>query len=502
VQAGIRDEGGVAAVAGLRFRLREVFGLDLRSLAVLRIGLGVSVLLTVVSYAPNWRDLLADDGVISLSVAYASAGPEVDPYIAPFRVAPELMEWLLPVALTLCGLALTLGCYSRIACAACWYFIFCLQVRNPFVGNFSDDIVLRLLFWAMFLPLGARASVDAWRTASATRGANLHVSVASAALLIQVASVYFVAGFLKHGVDWTQDLTAVQYVLQGHFRSTANTAWLLPYPALMEISTWITPRYELAAGFALFCPFAFGLVRSLTVASIVGFHLMLAIFIPIGAAPFVCSIGALSLLPGAFWDRSLWRPAAGAAREPAAAPTAPRSARWKLARAVLPATALFVMLAYDVLEITRMKQHRPVPLQWLGEGLRVTQEWSMFSPNPAHFDGWFIAAGTLANGKVVDLLRNGDPVRHQPPATIPWMGDDYRMANFRENVRNQLRLLGADYGDWLCRSWNREHAGDERVEQFEFAWMQVDLTPGGRSEPRLIWLIRMRCDPQPVSSGL
>ena len=66
-------------MAGLRFRLREVFGLDLRSLAVLRIGLGVSVLLTVVSYAPNWRDLLADDGVISLTVAYASAGPEGRP---------------------------------------------------------------------------------------------------------------------------------------------------------------------------------------------------------------------------------------------------------------------------------------------------------------------------------------------------------------------------------------------------------------------------------------
>ena len=483
-------------MAGIRFRLREVFGLDLRSLAVLRSGLGIAVLLIVASYARDFRDLFGEHAVISVPVAYAMAGPEVDPYMAPFWILPGFGEWVLPIALTALGLALTLGFYTRIACAGCWYALYCLQVRNPFAGNFSDDIVLRMLFWSIFLPLGARFSIDAQRASAPKRFASPYVSVASAALLIQVASIYFVAGFKKIGPDWQQDLTALWYVAQNHFRGTSLSGLLLAVPSLMKLATWITPRFEVAIGLALFVPFAAAAVRTVSVGLIIGFHLMLSLFIFIGAAPFVCGVAALGLLPGVVWDRLGVGRGDAAASAASVVPPGSRGRRGlRVAAQLLLSVPVSVMLLYDLMEVSYTKQLQPRIVHWLGETLRVTQQWDMFSPSPAHFDGWFIAPGVLANGDVIDLTRDGAAIRTEPPEELPWIGDDYRMSYFHEAVRNQVEALGTDYGRWLCRAWNRDHAGDERLVRLEFVWMNVDLSHGVREDPRRIWLIRRHCDP-------
>jgi len=355
-----------------------------------------------------------------------------------------------------------------------------------------------MLFWSIFLPLGARFSLDARRASAPRQFPSPYVSVASAALLIQVASIYFVAGFKKIGPDWQQDLTAIWYVAQNHFRGTSLSGILLDFPNLMKLATWITPRFEVAIGLALFVPFATAVVRTLSVAVIIGFHLMLALFIMIGAAPFVCSISALGLLPGVVWDRlgvgrgdvSASEPGTGAAHA-----TSRRRRLGSVAGQVLLAFPVAVMLVYDYMEVTYTKDRQSWSMHWLGETLRVTQQWDMFSPRPAHFDGWFIAPGVLANGKVIDLLRDGGPLRTEPPETMPWVGDPYRIGYFYEGVRNQLPALGSHFGRWLCRNWNRDHAGGERLDRLEFVWMNVDLSRGMRDTPTRHWLIRHRCDP-------
>ncbi len=487
-------------MTGIRLRLREVFGFDLRSLAILRIGLGIAVLLSVWSFARDWRDLFAHDAVLSVSAAYAMAGPEVDPFMAPFWFAPGLAEWLLPVALTLCGLALTLGFYTRPACAVCWYVLYCLQVRNPLINDYSDDVILRVLFWGIFLPLAARFSLDARRARPAPASANPCVSVASAALLLQIIAIYLVAGFKKTGPDWQQDYTAVWFTLQGYYRGTPLSSGLLDYPRLMALATWITPRFEVAIGLALLVPFATSTVRMLAAALLLGFHGMLALCITLNAAPLVSGVLAISLLPGAFWDRFAWLREGAVAGEPSAsaAPAASR-ARQVAGRVgqLLLAVPVLVMLIYDGLEIAETKNLTPVSVHWLGETLRITQQWDMFAPSVTNFDGWFLAPGVLANGNVVDLLRDGAPVRTEPPESLPWLGDDYRMGLVRERVRLHLETLGNDYGRWLCNAWNRDHSGGERLDHFELVWMNVELRHGVREAPTRRWLIRRRCERPP-----
>ena len=55
---------------------------------------------------------------------------------------------------------LVLGWKTRFATIASWVLLLSLQNRNTMILSGEDNLALLLLFWGMFLPLGARYSVD------------------------------------------------------------------------------------------------------------------------------------------------------------------------------------------------------------------------------------------------------------------------------------------------------------------------------------------------------
>ena len=87
-----------------------------------------------------------------------------------------------------------------------------LQARNPAVRNGGDETFRLLLFWSMFLPLGASWSVDARRRTAQRRRASLPAAL-PAALLLQVALIYPFNALYKDGAAWTSDFTALELFL-------------------------------------------------------------------------------------------------------------------------------------------------------------------------------------------------------------------------------------------------------------------------------------------------
>ncbi|MGQ3055957.1 MAG: HTTM domain-containing protein, partial [Nevskia sp.] len=63
--------------------------------------------------------------------------------------------------------------------------------RNPMVLLGGDILLTCLLFWAIFLPVAARYSLDAALSRTPPPVDNRHRSWASAGVLLQVMSVYF-----------------------------------------------------------------------------------------------------------------------------------------------------------------------------------------------------------------------------------------------------------------------------------------------------------------------
>jgi len=48
---------------------------------------------------------------------------------------------------------------------------------------------------------------------------------------------------------------------------------------------------------------------------------------------------------------------------------------------------------------------------------RLDQKWDMFSPHPAHTQGWLVFPATLSDGRAIDLWRNGAEISCKPAPT-------------------------------------------------------------------------------------
>jgi len=124
-------------------RLAEIFGFDLRSLALFRIALALVVL---VDLSPLG------------SLSKVSASPF---YWSIFALSDSvLVQSILFIVAIAIALLLLIGYHTRLATIATWALIVSLHHRNPLLLFAADDVIRAVLFWAMFLPLGACYSVE------------------------------------------------------------------------------------------------------------------------------------------------------------------------------------------------------------------------------------------------------------------------------------------------------------------------------------------------------
>lgn len=164
--------------------LRTGLSLDLRSLALLRAGLALALLIDALSRLFSASLLYADAGLLSRAVA--------SQWLEPTRLSLHMANGSTLFALGLCLLqavaafALLIGWRSRIASLLCWLLAVSAAARNPLAVSAGDALAISLLFWGLFLPWSARWSVDEALHDTQTNGAAQWSSVAGAALLLQV----------------------------------------------------------------------------------------------------------------------------------------------------------------------------------------------------------------------------------------------------------------------------------------------------------------------------
>jgi hypothetical protein len=97
---------------------------------------------------------------------------------------------------------------------------------------------------------------------------------------------------------------------------------------------------------------------------------------------------------------------------------------------------------------------------------RLHANWGMFAPNPPSTSGWFVSVGQTANGQEVDVWNGGVPVSWEAPELPSATYRRERWRKFSDNIINpQHGVIRPFLMRWLCREWNEDHSGDERVEQ-------------------------------------
>lgn len=278
---------------------RDFFSLDIRSLAVFRIALALVLIADWLDRLPDLYTLYSDHGIVP-----REAITGLVPISVHFYSGEVWYQGVLVGIALLFAFGLLIGYKTAFVTIVSWFLIVSVHGRNPSILHGGDQVIRLVLFWSLFLPLGACYSLDA--ADPRRRPASPRVlSPGSVGLILQIVLIYWFAGAWKWAPEWRTEGTAVHHALQiGHFSSRIGQ-WLTAYPGICRILTFSTIYLELVGPVLLFVPFYPALLRLVLVGTFILFHAGLALTMELGIFPWACCVAWLPLLPTAFWDRIL-----------------------------------------------------------------------------------------------------------------------------------------------------------------------------------------------------
>jgi len=288
---------------GMREKAVTIFGADLRSLAVFRIVLALLVLADLANRATDLSAHYADKGVLPRTVLVEEVLSRWAFSLNLMNGEPFFQALIFGVA-ALAALGLLAGYRTRLMTIVVWVLLLSIQWRIPLMGGADGPLLRLLLFWSMFLPLGAYWSVDRALKGAVSRPSSRFLSAATVCLFVQIAFVYWFTAALKSGPEWRVDGTAIYYALSLDQISTPVGAYLLQFPELLRVMTFATLGFEAIGPLLLFCPFFTGLVRTGTVLAFMGLHFGIWLTMDIGIFPWVSALCMVCFLPGWFWEKS------------------------------------------------------------------------------------------------------------------------------------------------------------------------------------------------------
>lgn len=278
---------------------REIFSLDLRSLALFRLGLATMVLLDWIDRLPDLRVFYSDAGVVPRTLVTGT-----HPLSIHILSGATWFQALLAVVACAFAVLLFVGYRTVLVTLVSWFLLISVHARTPPLMQGGDHLLRMLLFWSIFLPLGACFSVDASRPGARPPARSL-LSLATVAYLLQICQVYWYAAGYKWLAPWREEGTAIYLALHVDYFPTRVGLWLREQPELCRLLTHYTIWLETLGPVLLLLPFHVGLQRLVTIAAFIHFHASLALTMELGHFPFVCMVAWLPLLPTSFWDR-LW----------------------------------------------------------------------------------------------------------------------------------------------------------------------------------------------------
>ena len=441
---------------------QRAFAVDLRSLAAFRVGLGLLVAADALLRTRDLRLMFAGDGMLPPAVI---RGFYADPCAWSLAWAVDA-DWWGPVMLAFeasAGLLLAAGCRTRLATAAAWVAVVSVLRRTAPATNAGDAWLACLLFWGMFLPLGA-----VWSCDSRTGRRGTVLSTASGMLVLQVAVVYLAAGLSKCNPTWLAG-DAIRFAFSVHDHGTALGDWLFAGGWLARPVAWSVLALELAGPIILLA-WPAARVRLTLCGLFMLFHAASCLTMSVGLFGYVGIVAWLPLLPAAAWEAC----GLGGGTTPAAATGDPSpGGRWLC----LAAGGLaLVSLMHDITPWRDVPLPRPVAS--LVHLFCMHQEWAMFgSVQPQ--EQWSYARAELADGRVVDLLRGGRPLEAERPAGGFWSLPHHRWHKLMWVLpRPRYRCFAEPVAATLVRDWNRRHPSGPRVVRLELRFARLGQAPG------------------------
>ena len=468
-----------------RLSLIPVFSLDLRALGLFRIGLGLTLTYRLLTLFTDLGAFFTDNGVLPRGAL--SKLSVFDFWWSVNRLNGEYwFQALLWTLLLLATVSLTVGYRSRVSTVVCWVLLGSFQYRNTLIWSGGDALLELALFWGMFLPLGARYSLD--EKGKSVPESNQLLSVSSICFVLQIFFVYYFTAQFKNVPLWVGSSEGMYYALSLDGIRSQLGDLLFEYRALHVPLTKAVMVLELFMPWLILCPVFFIPIRLFVIAAFIGFHLGIALFMSIGLFPFVCCVCWLAFLPSWCFDRT----SALVSKNQISYP------KGLIQQLFCAVCLLFVV--WSNLSSLRPERFRVYStVNWFGYTFHLWQNWRMFAPELIKYDGWVVSEGTLADGSVYDVYNRRGEIDYAKPQRVP---DSYQNFNWIKYLMMELPTDSGEplrdfYARYLCREWNKGKTADDRGRLVEVqVYFMKELTQPNYASPVVerVGLGEARCE--------
>ncbi len=484
---------------------------DTRSLAAVRIALGVTLLIDLVHRYGSIELFYTDNGVYPLAAFEVTYSQFTGVSIHALSGALWFQQ-LLFVLTAVVAIAFILGYRTRLMGLLCFLLLFSLHARNPVILNGGDRLFRVLFVVALVTPLGERWSVDALRRGSARLSV---ASVGTAAVLIQPLVVLGANAYLKHQGDHWYAGEALEIALLNDVMTVYLGNVLVEYPLLVSALnySWVV----LLAGAVLFLFVPTGRLRALAAVIYIGAFAGMIFTISVGLFPLVLMASVLPYLTAPFWEFLARRvPAGWRSRVPRADQLGPLS-RPPVERRLLaslrargrPGLASYIV-AYSQSLVTVAGvlvfvwilvfaaadvSERDVPAEIDSPHLDQ-QRWGLYAPDPSEAYSWYLIEAELENETIVaDIGGISQQFDRPPDASQEY--DTFRHRKYMETVRSSSGddtgdTIADTYGEWACTELDSQF--DAPVESVT-VYRQYQSSPvnGELRDPRTLTIIEQNC---------
>lgn len=490
--------------------IKQLFSIDIRTLALYRIVLGISLILQMLTLYPLRWHLLDDSGITPHTFTYAQSSS----WSLYFISGTGTFAGILLLLSAFIALLFTIGYRTRLMGFLLWVLICSLERRNYWTLNGGDWYSELLLMWTLFLPTSAIWSVDAMLSPGRESAPRKVFSIGTIGIIVQVSCMYLFGGLLKlEHVEWTSG-NALYLVLNSHDVRTSAGALIAGNYELLRFMSFCVVYLELFAIAGLFFPWKNPVIRMLTLLLLATMHMGFIVLMDIGLLPYACLCGLMILIPSEAWDCKLTQKLQGQIMHRLAPlHTAFTSRAVSLFKNTedklgllrgpafrnpgkittgLGAAIIAVTLYWNTSSIVDI----PTPT-WLGRVVAVThlqQRMGFFSP-PWQGTAQVMIEGERYDGSKVDLLfeRSGAP-KMTPAEHAGDLYPNNRLRSlFRGNVQEDERAIGRFY----CRSFpvnvNPKLGHGLKSVLFTQYYLRTHLPDQPKAEPYLNHQFRFTC---------
>lgn len=288
--------------------IKDAFSIDLRALALFRIGLGLTLLFFLFHLSQDITMFFTDEGLLSRAelIQLYSAWPLNWRHSVYLLNGNNLYFYVLFIIQFISATFFMLGYKTKLNCFISWFLLLSLQNRNLYIMSGFDLYLRLLLFWGFFLPLNAKLSFDSVNNQEAFK--NKYFSVATFAILIQITLLYLLSALLKDIDDkWWVHHTALNYIIHNYLYLTPFGFLIhdLLSNQLLRLVTISVLFIEILTPLVLFFPIKKirENLRIFWFVTLLDLHLLFRMFLYIGPFLLISIVAIIIILPEKFWDK-------------------------------------------------------------------------------------------------------------------------------------------------------------------------------------------------------